>query len=116
MGKGKKTGFFDFLKAVFIAAINKGQLPVLGVLLIGIILAIRVPGESIPAVIDKFIHALTHYHVLGWCISAFLAIAWVFSAKRMRRVHASEMDRISEEKSRMQQKQTTVPLSSSKLK
>ncbi|MBI3234214.1 MAG: hypothetical protein HYZ42_09265 [Bacteroidetes bacterium] len=111
-----KTGFFEMIRAVLVAAINKGQLPISLLFVIALILVCRIPNSELPKLANSFIHGLENYHLLGWILSAISAFGWVFTSRWQRRVHSEEMDRVADEKSHWQQENNSTKLSTTKTK
>lgn len=91
------------IRDIFLAAINKGQLPILGVIAILAIIFARLPQDKLGDIVDKILTGLSDLSLLGYAFAVAIAAAWVLHAKMTRAVHYRETDRIGKEKSDLQQ-------------
>lgn len=100
-----KVTFWQFLRDVFVASINKGQFPVaiLGTLLI--IYCIRVTPDILAELGRGIINSLLAGYFVGYAISVLAIGGWYFHAKSLRRKHYDELGRIADEKTELQKKQ-----------
>jgi Na+/melibiose symporter-like transporter len=112
--KVKQVNFWGMLQNIIIVAINKGQLPILGVILIFLVLIIKIPKEDASVIIKEFIHLVESFHILGWIFSVFLLIALFYTAKTLKRKHQDEIDRLAKEKKELQEILNGTPLNTTK--
>jgi len=89
---------------VFIAAINKGQLPILGIILIVLLVVWRMPPDDLVHLTNEVVNDLASRELLGYAISLIFCIGWYFHARWMRRDFSQEYERIGREKSEAQSK------------
>lgn len=98
-----KINFYQFLSKVFLAIINKGQLPAVFLFILFLVIIFRLPKEQLldtfPYITDVFSKAC----LWGWLIAGALVISFVFIFKYIRQVHTAEIKRISDEKTYLQQ-------------
>ena len=99
-----KPNIWGFLSNVVQNATNKGQLLPLGIITFCIIFIIRIPGESIEKIGEKIIEAFDSWHKLGWVIMLLETIIGVFIFKRQTKKYEEEIERIEEQKNKLQDK------------
>lgn len=85
-----------------VAAINKGQLPVLGVLFVVLLFIFKLPEERIGDLARDLLMHLIDGSLGGYLLAVVFGSSWFFHAKAMRRSFSSEVDRIGREKSELQ--------------
>ena len=97
-----KFTIWEMFSNIFVAAINKGQLPVaiLGLLLV--IWSVRIPATDLSAFISKIIENLKSGYLLGYFLFIMALACWFFFNKRLRRQAYNEQERIGLEKSELQ--------------
>lgn len=98
-----RPNFWGMIQGIFIAAINKGQLLLLGAMFILMILIIKLPSNEASNILHELIRLIESYHILGWLFSVLLLISLVYTGKRLRRSHSTEISRLSEEKKKLQE-------------
>lgn len=101
--KVKKTNLFDFLITVLVAALNKGQLPLMFIGLWILILCFRVPSEDILPFFKSLLEISQFKNVFGWIGFGGVSTVSFYINRRLRRKHTQEIKRISEEKTRLQE-------------
>lgn len=94
-------------------AINRGQLPVLGIIVILLMLIWKMPQEQVGTFVMELLAAFRTNEILGWFFSVILALGWFFHARIMRRLYSLEFERIGREKSSAQSKAGNTPYRSS---
>jgi len=99
---------------IFVAAINKGQLPVLGIILVILLMLYRMPPQDITAVAQKALDHLISLELLGYLLSLLTIVGWFLHARYLRREQTKEYDRIGREKSEAQNKAAGKNFPSSK--
>ncbi|EAR15459.1 hypothetical protein RB2501_14064 [Robiginitalea biformata HTCC2501] len=82
---------------------QKGQLPMLGVMLLLAILFWRLPADEIPVFFDKVLSYLQNFANFGWILFGISLIASYVWIKWQRRIHTREVQRMADEKRRLQQ-------------
>lgn len=83
---------------------NKGQFPIACFFLIIVFWMYRVPGDKLYQLFPDLLAALTRWYVWGWITCLGVTFASFFSIKYLRRVHTREIQRLSNEKTKLQEK------------
>jgi hypothetical protein len=86
------------VSSVFIAAIEKGQLPVVLIAMLLGIMLIRMPAEDVSLLTFRLLDFLAKWHILGWALEAITLILWFMHAKIQRGMITSEFDRVTKER------------------
>lgn len=99
---------------VFIASINKGQFPlaILGAILIAY--CFRVSPEVLAEHGREVINALKAGYFFGYLLGFSSVAGWYLHTKALRRSHHDELDRVTKEKTALQNKQLPGKVKSSK--
>jgi hypothetical protein len=101
------------IRDILIASLNKGQFPLAIVgLLVAIVLA-RMPPEDISKLVFLIIENLKNGAFVGYVLFVATTGGWFVHARFQRRVITGEMRRISDERTRVQEKALGKPLPSS---
>src|SRR5438874_8270492 len=89
-----KFTIWEMFSNIFVAAINKGQLPVaiLGLLLV--IWAIRLPASDLSVFTSNVLDGLKRGYLLGYLLFIITLGLWFFFNKRLRRKAYNEQERI----------------------
>lgn len=103
-----------FLIDTFNTTIAKAQLPTLLFGTIVLILVLKLSSADASSILLKLISVYELHHILGWVLSVIFAFGWYYSLKTTRRIHAEEMDRVTKEKTELQNKINGGKLPSSK--
>ncbi|HNC37480.1 MAG TPA: hypothetical protein PLD32_13015 [Saprospiraceae bacterium] len=101
------------LNDVLVTLIYKGQLPAFLIFIIAVIMIIRLPVNEIKELFLKIIDELIHYHLLGWALAVITAILSVIYNIKLRTEYSKEMNRVTDEKSKLQQNKFKNRLGSS---
>ena len=62
-----------------------------------------VPGDKLYQLFPDMLAALSRWHIWGWVLSGIVTFASFLSIKYLRKVHTSEIQRLSDEKTKLQQ-------------
>lgn len=92
------------VRDVLIAAMNRGQLPLLAVAAIFFAMVWRMPPEDVSALATRIVDALIDANLGGWVLSVVLVAGWFVHARYMRQQYSAEYDRIGAEKAELQAK------------
>lgn len=110
MSKNRKTNnyhqpnLWGMIQNVLIASIKKGQF-LMGILgIIAIIMVAKLSPEDTKDLIDQMLSVFKNIYYVGWPLFFVVILAWYWTSKRTRRIHAVEMDRIAAEKKRLQER------------
>ncbi|EEX3304652.1 hypothetical protein D1V28_000510 [Escherichia coli] len=119
MGKGKSNknqGQVTWAQAwrdVMIRAMSSGQLIPITISIILMIAAWRLPEVELSRLAFSIVDGFKDHALVGWAASLVLVLAWSAHARLMRRCFSTEAQRIGNEKTKYQQKQTNQVLGTS---
>ena len=103
-GTQAKMNVWGMFRDLGVAAINKGQLPILFGFLLMIVIVLKMPPADVSNLATEILKAFHDYHILGWVLSLIMAILWFISSKGFRTGHKEEMSRVGKEKKELQEK------------
>ena len=110
----RKFTWAQAFRDIVVTSMNRGQLPLLGVMgLFGLVLW-RLPDRDISGLLFAFLRGLKSGFFFGYVLALALAFSWYFHSKRMRREFSRECERIGHEKSDLQRKLLDLPYKSRK--
>ena len=112
-GKGSHVTWAQAARDIVIAAINQGQLPILGVLAILILIIWRMPENDVSQLMFQVVEHMRSGALIGYILSFVFAFGWYFHTKKIRTEFAKESQRIGREKSDLQSSLAGVPFNSS---
>lgn len=99
---GQGVGFYQMLRDVLIASINKGQFPWAIMAMIVIAVIFRMPPEDVSKLAFRVLDALEHRALLGYAIAFVACAGWFFHSRYQRRIIAGELERMSHQRNRLQ--------------
>ena len=108
-----KSNFWGMVGNVLVQSINKGQLPIAGVILIIITIIFKLPSERVYDLVKQLIDIATVYQIGGWILFGISIFGWIISSKSLRRNHTQEIRRLSTERTKLQEKLLNKELPSS---
>lgn len=97
-----KVSIAQAVRDVFVAAINKGQLPILGIITILLVILWKMPDEDAGTLVFKILESLTINGTIGWFLLLITIGFWYWHVKYLRRQFSEEYRRIGKEKSKYQ--------------
>src|SRR5687768_10060257 len=97
-----KVGFWHMTRDVFVASLNKGQFPVALAGFIFWTMILRMPKEDVSRLTFEIFKDLKAGYLVGYVLAVLLAFAWFFHSKRLRRITAQELQRVTAERNRLQ--------------
>ena len=100
------------IRDVLIASMNKGQFIPALVAISFITMLIRMPAEGVERLAFQILFHLEKWDLIGYVLTVMALSGWAFHAKWQRRVIHSEMERLSEERNRLQAEATTAAIES----
>lgn len=103
--KAKNNNNYNWSRAfrdIVIAAINKGQLPILGIIGIFFVILWRVPPEDLSTILSTVIDHLINGELWAYLLLVLTWGGWFAHAKTMRTNFSLETNRISREKTLLQ--------------
>lgn len=98
-----KSNGWAMLENVLVRSIDKGQLPIAGVILIIVILVMRMPEERAYQLVVKILELASNWSITGWILGFIGIFGWIYSTKRLRRLHTYEIRRLSDERTKLQE-------------
>lgn len=101
------------VRDMVIASINRGQLPILGIIGIATVLTFRLPEQDISRVVFEIVAALKKGELWAYVLEGLTLFGWFTHAKVMRKIFSAEAERIGCEKSKIQSKSAGVEFKSS---
>ena len=97
-----RIGPWQALRDIFREAIVRGQLPVLGALLVAVIIAIKLEPKDLSEIVQEALRHLLYLHLLGWLLWVLTVIVWFFSARHERKFLMDEIRRLAKERTEWQ--------------
>lgn len=92
------------LRDVLIASMNKGQFPLALAALIFIILILKMPSQDVSTLVFRLLNAAEAERVVGWIVGIVMIAVWYVHTRSLRRICATELERISSERNSLQSK------------
>ena len=109
---GKMT-WAQSVRDMTIASINKGQLPLFGLLFIVSIMILKMPSEDVSDLVFSIFSALKAGEYVAYILLVLSLSGWYAHAKFMRKAFSAEAERIGNEKSNLQGRIAGVKFGSS---
>jgi len=100
----RKLNLWAAIRDILIASINKGQLPLAGVILFLLILAAKMPSEQAGKLLFELLGLFVKGYLLGWVLFVVTLFSWFIHVKIQRKTITNEMSRIGDEKTQLQKK------------
>lgn len=113
-GKGRGMTFFQMLRDVLVASLNRGQFPMAIMGLIAIIAICRMPPADLSRLVFRLLDGAEAHEYGGYVLTLVIAVAWAHHSKRQRRESAAEIARLSEQRNRFQQMALDMQVKSSR--
>jgi len=108
-----RSNIWGMIENVLVQSINKGQLPVAGLILTIMLIIFKLPEERVYDLVVQLFSIASVYKLGGWILFGISIFGWVYSAKSMRRHHTLEIRRLSNERTKLQEKLLNKNLPSS---
>jgi hypothetical protein len=90
------------LRDIVVAAINKGQLPILGIIAIILGILWKMSSEDAGKLAFKVLESLKVNGTIGWFLVLIIIVFWYLHVKSLRRSFSKEYMRIGKEKTKIQ--------------
>lgn len=91
------------IRDILVASLNKGQFPIAGVLLIFVIIFWRLPENELSIFLNNSFDRFENNYIIGWCLFVISLIGWYIHYRYVNKIHQKEMDRVTQEKERLQE-------------
>lgn len=98
---------------IVVTSMNRGQLPVLGVIAVVVLLVGRMQESDVSTLVFEIFHELKEGQLWGYVLWLLTLAGWFYHAKHTRRMFSDETARIGREKSELQGKLSNVKYKSS---
>ncbi len=92
---------------------NKGQFPLAVAALMALAAMYKMPAEDVSRLVFEVLHGFMSGHIAGWALAGTASVGWFIHVKWQRRVINQELERISLERTQLQQKLLGGKVSSS---
>jgi len=102
MAQKNKYTWAKATRDITVTAINKGQLPILGVTAIFLVVLLRIPEEYLVTLLKDLISHLVVGELFSYILLAVTLGSWFTHSKILRSNATKETNRISAEKTRLQ--------------
>lgn len=93
--------FFQMLRDVLVASLNRGQFPMAVMGLITVIAVCRMPSADLSRLIFRLLDVAEAREYGGYVLAVTIALAWAIHSKRQRREIAAEIRRLSDQRTRL---------------
>jgi len=116
MAKKKNNNNYSWARAfrdIVVTAMNRGQLPVLGVMSIFMLILSRIPVQDLSTILKMIVLHLVNGELIAYIFLFIVCLAWFIQSKVARRNHSEEMNRVTKEKSQLQNMLTKKKFKSS---
>jgi hypothetical protein len=110
---GPKVGFWQFLRDVLIASMNKGQFPAALIAMVVLSMIWRMPPEDVSKLMFRLLDVSEQKRLLGYSVSLVLLFGWSFHARYQRKLITQEIQRISKERNQLQARELGKKIKSS---
>ena len=99
-----RVGAFQMMRDVLIASINKGQFPVAFLGFIIMVVILKMPGQDVSTLVFRLLDASERKWAIGYVTAVLLALCWYFHASYQRKFFTREMQRLSRERTALQER------------
>jgi len=98
---------------VLIASMNRGQLPILGIIGIVFLVVWKMPNEEASRLAFDLVEKLSNLEMWAYILLVITLVGWYLHARLMRKEFSNEYRRIGREKSELQRKLAGIKYQSS---
>lgn len=102
------------VRDIAIHAISRGQIIPVAIFLIIIVIVFRLPPQILGEIVKDLFLKASRFYALGYVLSIFLILGWYIHVKFLNQIHEREMDRIAQEKTKLQKQLTPGNIQSSR--
>lgn len=116
MAKGStptKINFWQMVRDIFVASINKGQFPLACVFAVILVILIRISPEDLSKLVWRLLDDLESHKLLGYALFVVTLAGAFVHARFLRKMASGEMKRVSVERNILQAKVLGQPVKSS---
>ena len=98
-----RPNLWGMIRDIGVTSLNKGQFPLAMFGSIIIILMLKLPPSDASKLVFTIVDLFKTMHLMGWTLSFIFIIGWYLNTRKLRKLHSSEMLRISKEKKELQE-------------
>lgn len=111
----KPTGYTwaQAVRDIVVTSINRGQLPILGMIAVALLVLYRLPEGDIAKLALEVVESLRRGEFWAYLIELATVVAWYVHSRAMRKAFSDEAERIGREKSRVQSQAAGVEFKTS---
>ncbi|MDB5278830.1 MAG: hypothetical protein JWR61_3785 [Ferruginibacter sp.] len=99
-----RPNVWGMIRDIMVHAINKGQLPVTGLILLLGLVVFKMPAEDVSKLMYATIRQFKTLYYLGWTLDGVIIVTWVIVQRKLTRGYRRELDRINNENQELQKK------------
>jgi hypothetical protein len=110
---GTKVGFWEFLRDVLIASMNKGQFPAALLAMVVLSMIWRMAPADVSKLMFRLLDVAEEERLAGYVVSVLSLFGWFFHARYQRKLINQEMQRISNERNQLQARELGKKVKSS---
>lgn len=103
--QNNKVTWAQAVRDVLNTAMNRGQLPLLFILLCCFLVLYRLPEDQLSALVFKIIQGLIDGYLVGYVALIIVVMIWYWDSRRLRRKYAE----LSTQHQKLQQKEHQKP-------
>jgi hypothetical protein len=105
-GKNRtKVGFWEFLRDVLIASVDKGQFPAALIAMVVLSVIWRMSPTEVSKLMFRLLDVAEEERLVGYVVSVVSLLGWFFHVRYQRKLIAQEMQRISDERNQLQMRE-----------
>jgi hypothetical protein len=98
-----RPNIWGMIDHIWTVAMNRGQAPVLGVILIILVLVIKLPSNDVSLIFRQIFHLLEMHHLLGWLLAVLELLVVPLILKVAGKTRLTELDRIGKRNAELEQ-------------
>lgn len=99
---------------VLVASISKGQFPWVIFGSIGLVAVFRMQPDAIAKLMTQIVEDFHTLHLLGWASTVIVLVLWAWHIRYTTRIYDAEIERLSDERTALQESMLPGQLSSSR--
>lgn len=100
--KNNDIGWAKAFRDIVVTSMNKGQFPILCIFIPIFIILWRLPEKDLSDIVLKMVDYFAKGELVSYVLLLAVLIGWFVQAKTARTYHTEEMNRVAQEKSRLQ--------------
>lgn len=112
----ERPNLWGMIRDITIAAINKGQFPMVIIAAMVVIVLLRMPKEDVSKLAFSALSFLASNQLMGWAVGTVGIFGWYFHVRYIRKLSSREFERIGREKKQLQEQSLNKRLPSSNQK